>query len=55
MQCPKCSFEQADQQAECGRRGLIFDKYRQRQSNPPPKKKPPGIQAADLKVMSKTR
>ncbi len=37
MQCPKCSFEQADQQTECRRCGLIFDKYRQRQTNTPPK------------------
>jgi hypothetical protein len=28
MQCPKCSFEQADQNAECVRCGVIFEKYR---------------------------
>ena len=37
MQCPKCSFEQADQQTECLRCGVIVDKYRQRQKNTPPK------------------
>jgi hypothetical protein len=40
MQCPKCSFEQIGQQAECLRCGVIFDKYRQL-----PKKMPPTEQA----------
>ena len=33
MQCPKCSFEQPDQQTECPRCGIIFDKYRRLQDN----------------------
>jgi hypothetical protein len=41
MICPKCSYEQTDQQMECLRCGIIFDKYRQR-----PKKMPPTEQAA---------
>lgn len=28
MKCPKCGFEQLDQQTECLRCGIIFDKYR---------------------------
>jgi hypothetical protein len=35
MQCPKCSFEQPDQQTECLRCGVIFNKYRQWQKNLP--------------------
>lgn len=35
MKCPKCDFEQPDQQTECLRCGVIFDKYRQRQKNMP--------------------
>ena len=35
MECPKCSFEQSDQQTECLRCGVIFDKYRRRQENMP--------------------
>ena len=35
MQCPKCNFEQPDQQAECLGCGVIFDKYRQQQENTP--------------------
>ena len=34
MRCPKCQFEQDDQQAECRRCGLIFEKYRQFQAAP---------------------
>ena len=35
MKCPKCSFEQPDQQTECLGCGVIFDKYRRRQKNMP--------------------
>ena len=28
MKCPKCNFVQPDQQTECPRCGIIFDKYR---------------------------
>ena len=28
MQCPKCGFEQADDNAECPRCGIVFSKYR---------------------------
>ncbi len=28
MKCPKCNFEQADQNHECSRCGIIFEKYR---------------------------
>ena len=32
MQCPKCQVEQDDQNAECIRCGLIFEKYRKRRA-----------------------
>ena len=35
MKCPKCRFEQPDQQTECLGCGVIFDKYRRRQKNMP--------------------
>jgi len=31
MRCPECNFEQADQNTECLRCGLIFEKYRKYQ------------------------
>ena len=45
MKCPKCSFEQPDQQTECLRCGIIFDKYRQRQKNTPQTEPSAAIQA----------
>ena len=36
MECPKCSFEQPGQHAECRRCGVIFAKYHQQQKNTPP-------------------
>ena len=33
MKCPKCSFEQADQNIECVHCGLIFEKYRKYQES----------------------
>jgi hypothetical protein len=45
MQCPKCSFEQPDQQTECPRCGIIFDKYRRLQDNIPQAEASPAIQA----------
>ena len=27
MKCPQCDFEQADQNTECLRCGIIFEKY----------------------------
>ena len=44
MKCPKCSFEQPDQQTECIRCGVIFDKYRQRQKNTPPTESTAGVE-----------
>jgi len=35
MRCPKCNFEQPDQQTECLRCGVVFDRYRQWQKNLP--------------------
>jgi len=32
MKCPKCNFEQADQNTECLRCGIIFEKYKKHQS-----------------------
>src|SRR4030066_1781464 len=34
MRCPKCNFEQADQNTECLRCGIIFEKYQKHQSSP---------------------
>jgi hypothetical protein len=31
MRCPECNFEQADQNTECLRCGIIFEKYRRHQ------------------------
>jgi len=45
MQCPKCSFEQPDQQAECPRCGVIFEKYRQRHESMPQEEPSAAIQA----------
>jgi hypothetical protein len=36
MQCPKCSFEQPAQQAECQQCGIIFEKYRRLQDQKSP-------------------
>jgi hypothetical protein len=36
MQCPKCDFEQADQNATCPKCGVIFDTYLKRVKNGPP-------------------
>jgi hypothetical protein len=38
MKCPKCSLEQPDQNVECIQCGLIFEKYRRRQSASPASK-----------------
>ena len=35
MQCPKCSFQQPDQHAECPQCGIIFNKYFRLQDNIP--------------------
>ena len=35
MQCPKCGFEQTDQDGECLKCGVIFDKYLQFKKNKP--------------------
>lgn len=34
MECPNCGFKQTDQQTECLRCGVIFDKYRKRMITP---------------------
>jgi hypothetical protein len=46
MECPKCSFEHADQQAECLRCGVIFAKYRRRPKDAP-QTEPPAAMPAD--------
>ncbi len=33
MKCPKCSFEQTDQNMECINCGIIFKKYRKYQDS----------------------
>jgi hypothetical protein len=33
MNCPKCDFEQTDQNTECIRCGIVFEKYRKLQSS----------------------
>jgi hypothetical protein len=35
MKCPKCGFEQTDQNVECLKCGVIFDKYLKLQQNKP--------------------
>ena len=35
MKCPKCNFEQPDQNLECMRCGIIFEKFRSRRQTPP--------------------
>jgi len=42
MQCPKCSFEQADQYNECVKCGIVFNKYRRPGTVPP---RPKAIEA----------
>ncbi len=44
MQCPKCTFEQPDQLAECPRCGIIIDKYRRLQDKIPETEAPTAIQ-----------
>ena len=33
VKCPKCSFEQPDANTECGKCGIVFEKYRMRESS----------------------
>jgi hypothetical protein len=57
MKCPKCSFEQLDQNAECPHCGIIFAKFRNRQQTAaqpqpiaatPTEDEPPASMAAQL-------
>lgn len=38
MRCPECNFEQADENTECLRCGIIFEKYRKHQGAAPRRK-----------------
>ena len=49
MKCPKCNFEQVDQNLECVRCGVIFEKYRTSQesdSKPDPRAKQSNLGAS---------
>ncbi|BBO85240.1 hypothetical protein DSCO28_58060 [Desulfosarcina ovata subsp. sediminis] len=36
MHCPKCNYEQADDNSECLSCGIVFAKWQKRQAQPPP-------------------